>query len=81
MWSRFWFCMRQRQYGAERRAEIVQDWYRRRDEERYGHGKPSSEDVWEPRTERLTRAFGWDPVKAGVLEQKRGGQDQQDAMR
>jgi len=80
-WSRFWFCMKQRQYGAERRAELVQDYYRRRDEERYGRGKPSSEDVWEPRTEKLTRAFGWDPVKEGVLEPKRGGQDEQDAMR
>lgn len=72
--------MQARQQRAERRAVVVSDWYRRRDEERYAPGKPSSEDVWEPRTEKLTRAFGWDPVRAGVLAGKRDGRDGPDAM-
>ncbi|KAI0602285.1 hypothetical protein F4775DRAFT_536402 [Biscogniauxia sp. FL1348] len=52
-WSEFWFCMRARSMRGEARAATVRDYYRRREVARYGPGRPSSTDVWEPRTERL----------------------------
>ncbi|KAI1639418.1 hypothetical protein F4809DRAFT_596098 [Biscogniauxia mediterranea] len=52
-WSEFWFCMRARSMRGEARANTVRDYYRRREVARYGPGRPSSTDVWEPRTERL----------------------------
>ncbi|KAI1493014.1 hypothetical protein F5X96DRAFT_296263 [Biscogniauxia mediterranea] len=53
-WSEFWFCMRARSMRAgEARDNTVRDYYRRRELARYGPGRPSSTDVWEPRTERL----------------------------
>ncbi|RYP61404.1 hypothetical protein DL769_007727 [Monosporascus sp. CRB-8-3] len=53
-WDDFWFCMRTRAYPAPLKEEAIRDHYRRRELARYhGPGKPSSADVWEPRTERL----------------------------
>ncbi|RYP14367.1 hypothetical protein DL765_006412 [Monosporascus sp. GIB2] len=53
-WDDFWFCMRTRAYPGALKEEAIRDHYRRRELARYhGPGKPSSADVWEPRTERL----------------------------
>ncbi|RYP67938.1 hypothetical protein DL771_006971 [Monosporascus sp. 5C6A] len=53
-WDDFWFCMRTRTYPGPLKEEAIRDHYRRRELARYhGPGKPSSTDVWEPRTERL----------------------------
>ncbi|KAF2398407.1 hypothetical protein EJ06DRAFT_532159 [Trichodelitschia bisporula] len=65
-WAQFWFCMRTRGRNAERKAELIEDFYRKKNE-RLVSG-PSSNDVWEERTERVQRAFDWDPDEAGILE-------------
>ncbi|KAL2159749.1 hypothetical protein VTH06DRAFT_1882 [Thermothelomyces fergusii] len=53
LWDDFWFCMRTRSYPPELRAEAVRERYRAKEEAKYGGGKPSSEDVWESREERV----------------------------
>lgn len=53
LWEDFWFCMRTRSYGAAMRAEAVRAHYRAKEEAKYGGGRPSSEDVWESRDERV----------------------------
>lgn len=54
-WDDFWFCMRTRAYApGSAKDDAVRDHYRRKELARYhGPGKPSSLDVWEPRTELL----------------------------
>lgn len=49
LWDDFWFCMRTKSYSAESRAAAVRAHFRAREAERYGPGRPSSEDVWESR--------------------------------
>lgn len=61
--------MRTKNKSEESKAELIQEWYRRR-EEKYKTG-PSSEDVWSERKVRLERAFDMDPDKADLFE-KRG---------
>ena len=53
LWDDFWFCMRTKNYGPEGRAEAIREHYRTKEEQKYGGGKPSSEDVWESREERV----------------------------
>jgi hypothetical protein len=53
LWDDFWFCMRTKSYSPEMRAEAIKEHYRAKEETKYGGGKPSSEDVWESREERL----------------------------
>ncbi|KAL2018766.1 hypothetical protein VTK56DRAFT_394 [Thermocarpiscus australiensis] len=53
LWDDFWFCMRTKSYGPELRAEAIRAHYRAKEEAKYGAGKPSSEDVWESRDERV----------------------------
>jgi hypothetical protein len=53
LWDDFWFCMRTKSYSPEMRAEAIKEHYRAKEETKYGGGKPSSEDVWESRAERL----------------------------
>ncbi|KAK0651187.1 hypothetical protein B0T16DRAFT_403289 [Cercophora newfieldiana] len=57
LWDDFWFCMRTKNYGPEMRAEAIKEHFRAKEQEKYGGGKPSSEDVWESRSE---------PVKPGT---------------
>ncbi|KAK4101805.1 hypothetical protein N658DRAFT_495739 [Parathielavia hyrcaniae] len=53
LWDDFWFCMRTKSYPPEQRAEAVREHYRAKEESKYGAGKPSSEDIWESRDERV----------------------------
>ncbi|KAL1836897.1 hypothetical protein VTJ49DRAFT_4525 [Mycothermus thermophilus] len=53
LWDDFWFCMRTRTYPPEARAEAIKEHYRAKEARKYGGGKPSSEDVWESRDERV----------------------------
>lgn len=50
-WDDFWLCMRTRTWADADRAKAIQDHYRKK-AVRYKMG-PSSEDVWELRTEPL----------------------------
>jgi hypothetical protein len=53
LWDDFWFCMRTKSYSPELRAEAIKEHYRAKEEAKYGGGKPSSEDIWESREERV----------------------------
>ncbi|KAK6825076.1 Early meiotic induction protein 1 [Apiospora arundinis] len=52
-WDDFWFCMRNRTASGPRKEEAVRDYYRRREWNKYGPGRPSSADVWESRDEKV----------------------------
>ena len=58
-WSAFWFCMRTKSQPEEKRSRMIQEHYRQRDA-KYKLG-PSSEDVWQVRTEPVEGAFERDP--------------------
>lgn len=53
LWDDFWFCMRTRSYEPTMREAAIREHYRAKEEAKYGGGKPSSEDVWESREERV----------------------------
>ncbi|KAK4122520.1 hypothetical protein N657DRAFT_646231 [Parathielavia appendiculata] len=53
LWDDFWFCMRTKSYPPEQRAQAIKAHYRAKEEAKYGGGKPSSEDIWESRDERV----------------------------
>lgn len=52
-WDDFWFCMRTKGYSPEMRAKAIKEHYRAKEFFKYKAGKPSSEDVWESRDEKL----------------------------
>ncbi|KAI0455988.1 hypothetical protein F5B21DRAFT_167710 [Xylaria acuta] len=52
-WDDFWFCMRTRAYSGPVKEEAIKDYYRQKELNKYGSGKPNSTDIWEPRAERL----------------------------
>ncbi|KAM0564562.1 hypothetical protein ACHAPJ_000776 [Fusarium lateritium] len=52
-WDDFWFCMRTKGYSAEQREKAIREHYRAKEFAKYGPGKPSSEDVWESRKDKL----------------------------
>ncbi|KAK8107650.1 Early meiotic induction protein 1 [Apiospora kogelbergensis] len=52
-WDDFWFCMRNRTASGPRKEEAVRDYYRRKEWNKYGPGRPSSADVWESRDEKV----------------------------
>ncbi|KZZ98722.1 hypothetical protein AAL_03240 [Moelleriella libera RCEF 2490] len=52
-WDDFWFCMRTRAYTGDMKANMVRTHYRNKAYRKYGEGKPSSEDIWQSRKERL----------------------------
>jgi hypothetical protein len=54
-WENFWLCMKARAYPDEQRKETFRNHYRKK-AIKYKTG-PSSEDVWDVRTEPLTDAF------------------------
>jgi hypothetical protein len=45
--------MRTKSYPPEQRTAAIRDHYRKKEEAKYGGGRPSSEDVWESRDERV----------------------------
>ncbi|KAM5355613.1 hypothetical protein ACJ41O_002259 [Fusarium nematophilum] len=51
-WDDFWFCMRTKSYAPEMREKAIRDHYRAKEFSKYGPGKPSSEDVWQSRSEK-----------------------------
>ena len=55
--------MRTRTKPKAVKEELIREFYREKEEARYD-GKPNSEDIWEERTERLTKAFDMDPLQA-----------------
>lgn len=57
-WQDFWLCMRTRQWEKEDREKAIADHYRKK-AIKYKQG-PSSEDVWEMRTEPVKDAFQGD---------------------
>ncbi|KAK2696464.1 hypothetical protein QWA68_004892 [Fusarium oxysporum] len=52
-WDDFWFCMRTKSYSPEMREKAIRDYYRAKEFTEYGPGKPSSEDVWESREDKV----------------------------
>lgn len=72
-WDDFWFCMRARAYSSPAKEDAIRDRYRRKELARYhAPGKPSSADVWEPRTELLPpgSAFANPYVKPDVSDEE-----------
>jgi Protein of unknown function (DUF3128) len=57
-WQDFWLCMRTRQWNKADREKAIADHYRKK-VIKYKQG-PSSEDVWEMRTEPVKDAFQGD---------------------
>lgn len=52
-WDDFWFCMRTKSHTGALKENMVRAHYREKEHRKYGPGKPSSEDVWEARAERV----------------------------
>ncbi|WYZ36600.1 hypothetical protein EsH8_II_000106 [Colletotrichum jinshuiense] len=52
-WEDFWFCMRIKSYSGKMKEDVIRDHYRNKEYEKYGDGKPSSEDVWQSRTTKV----------------------------
>lgn len=48
-WDDFWFCMRTKSSAGEQKADMIRQYHRDRMVDKYGPGKPSSEDVWSSR--------------------------------
>ncbi|KAI9747856.1 MAG: hypothetical protein M1815_003833 [Lichina confinis] len=62
-WGAFWFCMRNKSYkDAERRRRVRSHYHQRAAKYKTG---PSSEDIWEARTEPLEGAFQQVPHDVG----------------
>ncbi|KAF2841937.1 hypothetical protein M501DRAFT_948081 [Patellaria atrata CBS 101060] len=64
-WSDFWFCMRTKSLPEHEKAALIRDHYRKK-AARMRMGA-TSEDVWEPRRERMEGAFARDPDLDGVV--------------
>ncbi|PNY27789.1 Early meiotic induction protein 1 [Tolypocladium capitatum] len=52
-WDDFWFCMRTRSYTDDLKENMIRAHYRDKDHRKYGPGRPSSEDVWESRGQKM----------------------------
>lgn len=61
-WSSFWFCMRTKSKPEDTKARLIKEHYMQR-AAKYKLG-PSSEDVWEVRSEPLEGAFRGNPDEA-----------------
>lgn len=59
--------MRTRTKPRAVKEQLIQEWYREKEEKKYEVGRPSSEDVWEERETRLERAFDDDLSKLRSL--------------
>ncbi|PHH75680.1 hypothetical protein CDD82_4326 [Ophiocordyceps australis] len=53
LWDNFWFCMRIRTSSPELKANMVRNRFREMEQQKYGPGKPSSEDIWQSRDEKV----------------------------
>ncbi|PHH66668.1 hypothetical protein CDD81_6505 [Ophiocordyceps australis] len=53
LWDNFWFCMRTRTASPELKANMIRHRFREIEREKYGPGKPSSEDIWQSRDEMV----------------------------
>ncbi|KAI8961114.1 hypothetical protein F5Y11DRAFT_243430 [Daldinia sp. FL1419] len=53
-WDDFWFCMRTRTYSPQQKEAAIKAYYRRKEYLKYhAPGRPSSQDVWQPREEKV----------------------------
>lgn len=53
-WNDFWFCMRAKGFGDGKvKEDAIRDHFRQKELAKYGPGRPSSEDVWRERKERV----------------------------
>ena len=70
-WDDFWLCMRTRNWDKQDRARAIQEHYRKK-AVKWKTG-PSSEDVWEVRTEPVKDAFqgNMEELEARIAEWKK----------
>ncbi|OAQ69178.1 hypothetical protein VFPPC_05286 [Pochonia chlamydosporia 170] len=84
-WDDFWFCMRTKSYTGELKANMVRTHYRNKAHRKYGDGKPSSEDVWDSRAEKMPPGSAFNlPVDApsvGDEEWRRMEQERRNGVR
>ncbi|KAJ0337416.1 hypothetical protein COL922a_006778 [Colletotrichum nupharicola] len=52
-WEDFWFCMRIKSYTGTMKEEAIKAHYRQKEHDKYGDGKPNSEDIWQARTTKV----------------------------
>lgn len=52
-WNDFWFCMRAKGFEGKVKDDAIREHYRNKELAKYGPGKPSSEDIWRERKERV----------------------------
>lgn len=52
-WEDFWFCMRIKGYTGKMKEEAIKAHYRQKEHDKYGDGKPNSEDVWQARQTKV----------------------------
>lgn len=67
-WADFWFCMRAKGFEEGKvKEDAIREHYRNKELAKYGPGRPSSEDVWRERREKvpLGGAFS-EPVPAAT---------------
>ncbi|KAK4130287.1 hypothetical protein BT67DRAFT_354728, partial [Trichocladium antarcticum] len=53
LWDDFWFCMRTKRFETPMREAAIREHYRAKEAAKYGAGRPSSEDVWESRDDKV----------------------------
>ncbi|KAG6017240.1 hypothetical protein E4U43_001953 [Claviceps pusilla] len=74
-WDDFWFCMRTRAHSGPLKASMIRTHYRNKAYRKYGQDKPSSEDVWERRTEKLPPGSAFNiPIPLAETEERGDGQ-------
>lgn len=78
-WDDFWFCMRSRAWGTARREAAVHERYKMKELSKYGPGKPSSEDVWDSRDEKVPHgsAFSHKLAQPTVSDQEAAAADRE----
>ncbi|KAG5978114.1 hypothetical protein E4U55_006398 [Claviceps digitariae] len=75
-WDDFWFCMRTRAHTGQLKANMIKTHYRNKEYRKYGQDKPSSEDIWERRREKLPPGSAFsDPLPAGdkIISDEKSG--------
>ncbi|KAL6243561.1 hypothetical protein RBB50_009554 [Rhinocladiella similis] len=77
-WDDFWLCMRTRNWDAKDRAAAIQDHYHKR-AMKWKTG-PSSEDVWDVRTEPVKDSFqgNLDELEAAIAAWKKANPNARD---
>ncbi|KAK2813281.1 hypothetical protein FQN50_000595 [Emmonsiellopsis sp. PD_5] len=79
-WNDFWFCMRTKSYPEEEKGKMIADHYRKK-AVKYKTG-PSSEDIWDVRTEPVKDAFQGDfaELERRMKEAERGAEVEMKAV-